>query len=143
MRLTEGMPRDSGSGRASVASHNVKWQATHDMPQLSPVLVICLAQVLFISADLLAKIGLRDYGFTVGLAASAHFWASNLLRVGAVALQLWLLSQQPLGKVLTLMFLAGVIAANLISFLLLSETLSVREYAGVALAVLAFLLLAF
>lgn len=106
-----------------------------------PVAILFLTQGLFICADLLAKTALAANGFTPALATNPHFVAGMMLRMLALMGQFWLMAQQPLGKVMTLMFVGGIILTNLLGWAMFGEVLGWREYVGVALALAALLAL--
>lgn len=106
----------------------------------SPYAVLFIVQVLYIAADVLTKRALVVHGFGPAMLASSVFWSGSALRLIAITGQLWLMSQQPLGKTMTLLFVAGIITSNVLGWLLFQEVLALREYVGVALAIVALLL---
>lgn len=62
--------------------------------------------------DILAKKALMARGFTLGFLMSTAFLGGPALRVSVLAGQFWLMSQQPLGKVMSLLFVAGIITTT-------------------------------
>lgn len=107
----------------------------------SPLAVLFGAQALFFCADILTKHALQLSGFSLQLLSQPAFLMGLVLRGGALFLQFWLMAQQPLGKVMTLMFVAGIIGSNLAGWLLFQEALTPKEYGGVLLAIAALVLL--
>jgi multidrug transporter EmrE-like cation transporter len=71
------------------------------------------------------------------------FLAYFLIRQVAMFGQLYVLATVPIGKTMALFGAASIILANLLGVLLLGDLLSLRSYAGIALAVLAFTVMSF
>lgn len=65
------------------------------------------------------------------------------IRLIAMVGQLYIFANVELGKAMALFGAVSIVLANTLGFLLLSEVLTPSEYIGVALAVTAFIVLAF
>lgn len=107
-----------------------------------PILTLLVAQILFSIGDLLARFKMRKYGFTHANLFSAWFAIYLITHLIAIFLQLYVFTTVELGRTITLFAVSGIVLANLTGLLFLSEVLSVYSYLGVALAIVAFLLLA-
>lgn len=72
-----------------------------------------------------------------------HPWFIAYFTVRFVAMfgQLYIFSLIELGKTMALFGAVSIMLANILGFLLLKEVLSMPEYAGIALAIVAFLIL--
>ena len=109
----------------------------------SPVFVVVATQSLFTIGDLMARANMRKHGFTAAAFLNLGFLAYFLIRQVAMFGQLYVLATVPIGKTMALFGAASIIFANLLGVLLLGDLLSLRSYAGVALAVLAFTVMSF
>jgi uncharacterized membrane protein len=74
---------------------------------------------------------------------SAWFWGYQLVRQVAMFGQLYIFANIPLGKTMALLGALSIVLANGMGFLFLKEVLTPAAYAGVSLAIIAFLLMAF
>jgi hypothetical protein len=102
------------------------------------VLIIVGTQLLFTAGDLMARANMRKHGFTVAAFLKLWFFVYIASRQVATVGQLYILASVPIGRSMALFGAASIVLANLLGVLLLGDILSVRSYAGVALAVLAF-----
>jgi multidrug transporter EmrE-like cation transporter len=113
------------------------------MPWLkSPVAVIVASQALFTAGDLLARANMRRGGFTLATFLTWWFVIYFTLRTVAMFGQLYILANVPIGKSMALYGATSIALVNVLGVLLLGEVLGVRAYAGVSLAVLAFIVMA-
>jgi multidrug transporter EmrE-like cation transporter len=108
-----------------------------------PIVVIVGTQILFTASDLLARSNMSKQGFVVAAFLSKWFLAYFLIRMIAMFGQLYVFTSIELGKTMALFGAVSIILANVLGLLVLKEVLSPVAYAGVSLAVVAFLILAF
>lgn len=106
------------------------------------LLVLVGTQALFTGSDLLARLHMRTGGFHLQTFLAPWFLAYFLLRQAAMFGQLYVFSSVELGKTMALFGATSIVLSNLLGILLLREVLPVPAYVGVALAALAFLVLA-
>ncbi len=104
----------------------------------SPIVIIVATQLLFSVGDLMARANMRKHGFTVAAFLKLWFFVYIASRQVATVGQLYILASAPIGRTMALFGAASIVLANLLGVLLLGDILSLRSYAGVALAVLAF-----
>ena len=109
----------------------------------SPAVVIVGTQLIFSVGDLMARANMRRHGFTVAAFLNVSFVAYILGRQVATVGQMYVLATVPIGKTMALFGAASIIFANVLGVLLLGDLLSMRSYAGIALAVMAFLVMSF
>lgn len=109
---------------------------------IRPEIVVVLSQVLFSLKDLLARHYMGRFGFTAEAFFHPWFLGFVALQVVAMTGQLYVLANVELGKTMALFGATSIAVANVLGFLLLGEVLTVWEYTGVAVAVVAFLILA-
>jgi len=113
------------------------------MPWLkSPVAIIVASQALFTAGDLLARANMRRGGFTLATFLTWWFVIYFTLRTVAMFGQLYILANVPIGKSMALFGATSIALVNVLGVLLLGEVLGARAYAGVSLAVLAFIVMA-
>lgn len=106
--------------------------------------VLVGSQMLFTASDLTARAHMRGAGsFSAANFLSLWFLAYMLLRTAATFGQLYVFSQAQMGRTMALFGATSIVLSNLLGLLVLGEALSAPAYAGVSLAVLAFLVLAF
>ena len=106
------------------------------------IVLVLLTQVLYTSADLLARHFMGAYGFTVSNFLTPWFLVYFTLRTVAMFGQLYLLTFVELGRNASLFALASIMLANVLGYLFLGEVLTSTQYVGVMLAVAAFIVLA-
>jgi uncharacterized membrane protein len=107
------------------------------------IIVIVLTQVLFSTSDLMARIYMPKYGFTIAAFKSVWFIIFFAIRIIATFGQLYIFTTMELGKMIALFGAVSIMFANLLGFLVLKEILSPVAYIGVSLAVIAFFVLIF
>lgn len=110
---------------------------------MPPIFIIVFSQALFTTGDLLARSNLRSHGFELRTFCSWWFLLYTLVRTVATFAQLYVFANVQLGRSMALFGAASIVLSNLLAFFLLGESLSLGTYLGVALAVTAFLCLAF
>lgn len=103
---------------------------------------IIAVQALFTTGDLIARANLRAAGFTAAAFWSWWFVVYMTTRSLATLGQLYIFANVELGKSMAMFGAVAIVLSNLAGLLLLQERLTGVEYAGVSLAVLAFLVLA-
>jgi len=108
----------------------------------SPVPIIVASQALFTAGDLLARANMRRGGFTLATFLTWWFVIYFTLRTVAMFGQLYILANVPIGKSMALFGATSIALVNVLGVLLLGEVLGARAYAGVSLAVLAFIIMA-
>jgi hypothetical protein len=104
----------------------------------SPVVVVVTTQLIFSVGDLMARANMRKHGFTLAAFLKLWFLLYIASRQVATVGQLYILASVPIGRTMALFGAASIVLANLLGVLLLGDFLSMRSYAGIALAVLAF-----
>lgn len=109
----------------------------------SSVLILVGSQLLFSTGDLLARTYMRKYGFTLATFLSLWFAVYFTIRTVAMFGQLYVFTTVQLGKTMALFGAVSIILSNILGFLFLKEILSPGVYIAVALAVSAFVVLAF
>lgn len=108
-----------------------------------PSLVVVGTQLLFTASDILARIFMKKFGFTIDAFFHPWFGVYFLIRIVAMFGQLYVFSVVPLGKTMAMFGAVSIVIANVVGLLLLKEVLSPIEYAGVTVAVFGFIILAF
>jgi hypothetical protein len=104
----------------------------------SPTFVVVGTQILFTIGDLMARANMRKHGFTAAAFLNLSFLIYIVSRQVATVGQLYVLATVPIGKTMALFGAASIVLGNLLGVLLLRDLLSVRSYAGIALAIVAF-----
>jgi drug/metabolite transporter (DMT)-like permease len=107
----------------------------------SPIVVVVGTQLLFSVGDLMARANMRKHGFTAAAFLNLSFLIYIVSRQIATVGQLYVLATVPLGKTMALFGAASILLANVLGVLLLGDVISPRAYAGIALAVLAFVVM--
>lgn len=108
----------------------------------NPIAVLLLAQVLFSIGDLLARYKMSRFGFHKANLLSLWFSFYIVSHFAATMMQLYVFSTVELGRVITLLAVSGIVFSNVAGLLFLHEVLTVYSYAGVVLAIVAFIFLA-
>ncbi len=98
--------------------------------------------MLFTTSDLLARTYMPKQGFALATFFSGWFVVYFLIRIVAMFGQLYVFTVIELGKTMALFGATSIILANLLGLLVLKEVLTPGEYAGIMLAVAAFIVLA-
>jgi uncharacterized membrane protein len=107
-----------------------------------PLIIIVGSQLLFTCGDLLARANMHRQGFALATFLSGWFALYFTLRTIAMFGQLYVFSSVELGKTMAVFGAVSIVLSNVLGLLVLREVLSTGTYIGVALAVLAFLVLA-
>ncbi|HSX14978.1 MAG TPA: hypothetical protein VLE72_03710 [Candidatus Saccharimonadales bacterium] len=108
---------------------------------LSPIIVILITQLLFSLTDLLARANLKHAAFNVSTFVQPWFLWYAVARVVFTFAQFYVFTKVDLGKTVTLFAITGIVMANILGVLFLKEVLSVKDYFGVMLAILALIIL--
>lgn len=109
----------------------------------SPIVIIVLSQLLFSFSDLLARHNLKDTKFSISVFFSLWFLTYFIIRQLGMVGQLYVFTSIEVGKTMALFGASSIMIVNILGILLLGEVLSVQAYVGVAIAVLAFIILAY
>jgi len=107
----------------------------------SPVVIVVGTQLLFSAGDLWARANMRKHGFVAAAFLNLGFVLYLVSRQVATVGQLYILASVPIGKTMALFGAASIVLANMLGVLLLGDVLPVRAYAGIALAVSAFMVM--
>ena len=107
----------------------------------SPVVIVIGTQLLFTIGDLMARANMRKHGFTAAAFLNLTFLVYIVSRQIATVGQLYVLATVPIGKTMALFGAASIVLANVLGVLLLADFVSSRAYAGIALAVTAFVVM--
>ena len=107
-----------------------------------PIAVIIGTQLLFTTSDLLARANMSKQGFALTTFLSGWFALYFTIRTIAMFGQFYVFTAIDLGKSMALFGAVSIVLANALGFLLLKEALSPAVYAGVVLAIMAFMILA-
>lgn len=113
------------------------------MNNVHPLLLVLGTQLLYTSSDFMGRYFMKRYGFDVSMLTSGWFWGYQAIRQVAMFGQLYVFAQIPLGKTMALFGATSIVLSNALGFLFLKEVLSPVAYGGVALAVIAILVMAF
>ena len=109
----------------------------------SPVFVLVGTQLLFTAGDLLARAHMRHKPLAISTFLSGWFLIYFVSRQVATVGQLYVFSSLPIGKTMALFGAVSIVVVNIMGFLLLGEVLGAGAYIAIALAILAFVVLAF
>ena len=104
----------------------------------SPIVVVVGTQLIFTIGDLMARANMRKHGFTAAAFLNLSFLIYIVSRQVATVGQLYVLATVPIGKTVALYGAGSIIMGNILGVLLLGDLLSMRSYAGIVLAILAF-----
>jgi hypothetical protein len=107
------------------------------------LLVVIVTQVIYSISDFMGRYYMSRHGFHPAAFFSWWFLWYQLIRQVAMIGQLYVFACMPLGKTMALLGASSIIISNALGFLFLKELLSPTAYAGVALATIAILMLAF
>jgi hypothetical protein len=108
-----------------------------------PVLVLVGSQLLFSIGDFMGRVYMTRYGFCAAAFVSWWFAAYFALKSVAMVGQLYVFAFMPLGKTMALFGAVSILLSNILGFLFLKEILSPVAYAGITLAVIAFIVMVF
>jgi drug/metabolite transporter (DMT)-like permease len=110
------------------------------MPKV--LLILVGTQLIYTVSDFMGRYFMVKHGFSGAMLTSAWFWVYQLIRQVAMFGQLYVFASVPLGKTMAMLGALSIVLANGLGFLFLKEVLTPAAYAGVSLAVIAFLLMA-
>lgn len=108
-----------------------------------PIVIALVAQAAYSASDVLARSELRAAGFTLPNLLRAWLVLFLVLRVGALAGQMFVFATVDLARTAVLFGVGSILVANVLGVLLLREVLSVRAYIGVVVAIAAFVIVGF
>lgn len=108
---------------------------------MSAIVVILITQLIFSLTDLLARSHLRNSSLGLSSFLQPWFLTYAVVRVTSTIAQFYVFTKIDLGKTVTLFAVAGIIFANILGVLFLKEVLSVKDYIGVILAIIALVIL--
>lgn len=112
-------------------------------PVVHPLLIVLGTQLIYTASDFMGRYFMKRYGFSFAMLASGWFWGYQAIRQVAMFGQLYVFAHVPLGKTMALFGATSIILSNVLGILFLREVLSPVAYGGVALAVMAILVMAF
>ncbi len=104
------------------------------------ILIVIVSQLLFTSSDLIARHYMSTQGFKISTFFAGWFLLYAVIRTVATFGQLFIFTQVEVGKTMALFSATSLVLVNVLGFLLLKEQLSVPVYIGIALAVVAILI---
>lgn len=107
-----------------------------------PIVIVVATQLLFTISDFLARANLKDMPFSVSILWTRWFVAYMVIRQVATLGQLYALANIELGRSAGLFALTSLLLANAVGVFFLHDSLSARQYLGVTVGALGFLLLA-
>lgn len=110
------------------------------MPRAVTVLVG--AQCLFTLSDLIGRAYMAKHGFKWSAFISLWFLTYMVVRQVATFGQLYVFANVQLGKTMAMFGAVSIVLSNLLGVFYLGEKISAVAYVGIALAILAFLLMA-
>jgi uncharacterized membrane protein len=112
---------------------------------MSPYLLMILigSQAIFSASDLLGRTNMMNAG-SFSPANFMKWWFVVYMAIRTVATlgQLYVFSAVKMGKTMALFGAASIVIANVLGWLYMGDVLSTGTYVGIALAILAFLVLA-
>lgn len=106
------------------------------------VVILVGTQVVYSMSDFMGRYYMARQGWHVATFLTGWFLGYFVLRQVAMFGQLYVFAQVPLGKTMALMGASSIVISNFLGLLFLKEMLSPAAYAGVTLAVIAFLVMA-
>ena len=109
----------------------------------SSIVILFLSQSLFTTSDVLARHNMGKHGFNIASFLSFWFLIYFLIKMTATIGQLYVFTNMQVGRTMTMFGMVSIVLSNLMGFLLLGESLTLSNYLGVSLAVLAFVVLGF
>jgi hypothetical protein len=100
-------------------------------------------QLVYSISDFMGRMYMSKLGFHWSTFWTGWFLVYFIIRQIAMFGQLYVFAFVPLGKTMAMLAAASIILSNALGFLFLKEVLSPIAYAGVTLAVIAVLVMAF
>jgi multidrug transporter EmrE-like cation transporter len=104
------------------------------------VLVVLVAQVFYTLADILQKKVLGGQGFSVHTLLSVGFLATLLVSGTGFVFQMLALSKMELSRTIILLGVFGAVMAAAAGMLVFHDKLSIKNWIGVAFAIIAIVL---
>jgi hypothetical protein len=108
-----------------------------------PLVVLICCQLLYSAGDFMGRVYMVRYGFCAAAFLSWWFAVYFIIKSIAMVGQLYVFTSVPLGKTMALFGAVSILLSNVLGFLLLKEVLSPAAYAGVSLAIIAFIVMIF
>ncbi|HBA82986.1 MAG TPA: hypothetical protein DCZ95_02725 [Verrucomicrobia bacterium] len=100
-------------------------------------------QLVYSVSDFMGRMYMSKHGFHWSTFLTGWFLVYFIIRQIAMFGQLYVFAYVPLGKTMAMLAAASIILSNALGVLFLKELLSPAAYAGVTLAVIAMLIMAF
>src|SRR5207237_1117847 len=110
---------------------------------MSPLILLVGAQLTFNVSDLMGRYFMSRNSFSLSTFLSLWFAIYMLIRTVATMVELYVFKTFELGKLVTIVSVGSIIFANILGVLVLKEVLPTIAYLGIALAMIAFMLVAF
>ncbi len=107
------------------------------------LLVLVGTQLIYSISDFMGRFYMSKQGFHSGTFLSWWFLWYQLIRQVAMFGQLYIFANVSLGRSMAMLGATSIVISNALGFLFLKEVLSPVAYAGVTLAVIAVLIMAF
>ena len=107
------------------------------------LLVLVGTQLIYSTSDFMGRFYMAKHGFHLATFWTPWFVWYQLIRQAAMFGQLYIFTQVPLGKTMAMLAATSIVVSNALGFLFLKEVLSPTAYAGVTLAVISVLIMAF
>jgi hypothetical protein len=111
------------------------------MPRV--LLILVGTQLVYSISDFMGRFYMKQYGFRVAAFLTWWFLLYQLIRQVAMFGQLYIFANVELGKTMALLGATSIVISNILGILFLKEMLSPMAYAGVTLATIAILIMAF
>ena len=107
---------------------------------MSGFLAIFIAQTFYTVADVFQKKVLGGLGFSAATLLNPKFLATLLISGTGFVFQMYALSKVELSRTIIMLGVIGVVLAAIAGVLVFQDKLSVKNYVGIALAVIAIVL---
>ena len=107
------------------------------------LMILVGTQLVYSISDFMGRFYMAKYGFHGASFVSPWFLWYQVIRQIAMFGQLYVFTCVQLGKTMALLGATSIIISNVLGFLFLKEVLSPVAYAGVTLAVISILIMAF
>jgi len=110
---------------------------------VKPVYILVGTQCLYTLSDVMGRTYMARDGFKVSTFLSLWFLVYLLIRQLATFGQVYVFANIELGKTMAMFGAVSIVLSNIIGLLFLGEKLSPVSYAGICLAILAFIIMGF
>ncbi len=110
---------------------------------VKPVFILIGTQCLFTLSDVMGRSYMARHGFKLSSFLSLWFVAYLIVRQIATFGQVYVFANISLGKTMAMFGAVSIVLSNLIGFFYLGESISPVSYAGICLAILAFIVMGF